>query len=70
MINMIPISVSVVPHAGTWIEIPTYSLLTIFQSSFPTRERGLKFETLVIVKSVYDVVPHAGTWIEIYETSQ
>ena len=32
----------VVPHAGTWIEIITVALLICFSLSFPTRERGLK----------------------------
>ena len=34
----------VVPHAGTWIEIPESIMIQLEkQSSFPTRERGLKF---------------------------
>ena len=33
--------------------------------SFPTRERGLKFNLLAISMPFSPVVPHAGTWIEI-----
>ena len=59
------INTAVVPHAGTWIEISSHTPNNRILSSFPTRERGLKF-----VKQVNDqipkcVVPHAGTWIEI-----
>ena len=32
----------VVPHAGTWIEIPTSVHFPFNVTSFPTRERGLK----------------------------
>ena len=34
---------TVVPHAGTWIEIMFVALMTSANSSFPTRERGLKY---------------------------
>ena len=36
--------VSVVPHAGTWIEIERLIDVNQNYTSFPTRERGLKFE--------------------------
>ena len=57
---------SVVPHAGTWIEI-TFSILFQFLpfSSFPTRERGLKCYRLNQGRAFIKVVPHAGTWIEM-----
>ena len=32
----------VVPHAGTWIEMPKACICLIASMSFPTRERGLK----------------------------
>ena len=34
----------VVPHAGTWIEIHKPDIYCNVGGSFPTRERGLKFE--------------------------
>ena len=34
-------------------------------TSFPTRERGLKFTGPIYVTKRNVVVPHAGTWIEI-----
>ena len=55
----------VVPHAGTWIEMLTTSCPVLTSSSFPTRERGLKFASGWIASSHMSVVPHAGTWIEI-----
>ena len=33
---------TVVPHAGTWIEIDIFITLLLKILSFPTRERGLK----------------------------
>ena len=36
------ISRIVVPHAGTWIEIELYEYHKPTDTSFPTRERGLK----------------------------
>ena len=54
----------VVPHAGTWIEIVPYKTAVKIRLSFPTRERGLKYYLMRLVKS-RNVVPHAGTWIEI-----
>ena len=57
----------VVPHAGTWIEIPivlhAFGVKTL--ASFPTRERGLKWHYSTSLSNVSRVVPHAGTWIEI-----
>ena len=32
--------IAVVPHAGTWIEIPFYGDYDVKPTSFPTRERG------------------------------
>ncbi len=37
-------------------------------TSFPTRERGLKFTGPIYVTKRNVVVPHAGTWIEILLT--
>ena len=34
----------VVPHEGTWIEILEEIISLVSDSSFPTRERGLKFD--------------------------
>ena len=56
----------VVPHEGTWIEIPTFSENTVSRLTFPTRERGLKFEFFIFFKEFRIVVPHEGTWIEIH----
>ena len=36
----------VVPHAGTWIEIIFFVMSVVKSLSFPTRERGLKYEIL------------------------
>ena len=55
----------VVPHAGTWIEIYTITTSDNIAGSFPTRERGLKYEAYVHSSIDSLVVPHAGTWIEI-----
>ena len=41
----IPLYGYVVPHEGTWIEITEHSVSPFRkQPSFPTRERGLKFD--------------------------
>ena len=56
---------AVVPHAGTWIEIPNMTSEWIIAGSFPTRERGLKLYIQGAGTPEYVVVPHAGTWIEI-----
>ena len=55
----------VVPHAGTWIEIMIHPQYADRFMSFPTRERGLKFETSMFSFEPFIVVPHAGTWIEM-----
>ena len=56
---------AVVPHAGTWIEICILSNLVEVVTSFPTRERGLKFMAVLADQDPGKVVPHAGTWIEM-----
>ena len=56
---------TVVPHAGTWIEIRGLFGTLRGVLSFPTRERGLKYPICKLVVQLVDVVPHAGTWIEI-----
>ena len=40
---MLPGPLIVVPHAGTWIEIEIVVVNTQCTTSFPTRERGLKY---------------------------
>ena len=55
---------SVVPHAGTWIEISFRIELHCRKSSFPTRERGLKWLS-VGLKVAVRVVTHMGMQIEI-----
>ena len=55
---------AVVPHAGTWIEIRKFHVQISKITSFPTRERGLKFLSICL-SGACRVVPHAGTWIEI-----
>ena len=37
----------------------------VYPSSFPTRERGLKFDMFTKKQEFLPVVPHAGTWIEM-----
>ena len=56
---------SVVPHAGTWIEIIWRIISRFLHGSFPTRERGLKSFLVLAHKAADVVVPHAGTWIEM-----
>ena len=56
---------TVVPHAGTWIEITAMYQLSQALASFPTRERGLKLKQKDYVLESSGVVPHARTWIEI-----
>ena len=56
---------AVVPHAGTWIEIGMYEYMHPGIMSFPTRERGLKFVSLLTLSGINTVVPHTGMWIEI-----
>ena len=57
---------SVVPHAGTWIEITCLEAEYRLRLSFPTRERGLKLRFNDAKIATMIVVPHAGTWIEIF----
>ena len=61
----------VVPLAGTWIEIPGYDLCSDGPGmSFPSRERGLKYDLMANDDKNTNVVPLAGTWIEIHEARQ
>ena len=56
----------VVPFAGAWIEMQKGVCWNMVrQSSFPSRERGLKFYRWWTVKPEFAVVPFAGAWIEI-----
>ena len=59
------VSLIVVPHAGTWIEMNLDFLCPDVNMSFPTRERGLKLKDYKELLDSGIVVPHAGTWIEI-----
>ena len=66
--NVHSVSYLVVPHAGTWIEIALQYTLLQGPQSFPTRERGLKYDLNLDWLLEEWVVPHAGTWIEIVRT--
>ena len=57
--------IKVAPFAGAWIEIVSVLLASTLSPSLPSRERGLKLNTLVdrIARTV--VAPFAGAWIEI-----
>ena len=35
-------------------------------ASLPTRERGLKLQTMIFLFSIRLVAPHAGAWIETF----
>ena len=55
----------VTPYAGVWIEIFESLACSVFPSSLPTRECGLKLSTDRINASQKNVTPYAGVWIEI-----
>ena len=60
---------TVVPHAGTWIEIAT--MLQSGVQNFVVPHAGTWIEILDSIKkpSISLVVPHAGTWIEIVQAN-
>ena len=58
-------TVSVAPYAGAWIEMNSNADIGASLSSLPTRERGLKFNSVKVVVNIYLVAPYAGAWIEI-----
>ena len=60
------ICLSVAPLAGAWIEILLYSSTSLGVASLPSRERGLKSESLFDKLTPDEVAPLAGAWIEIY----
>ena len=57
---------SVVPHAGTWIEITVTKAWGI--ETYVVPHAGTWIEIAWPAESVisFSVVPHAGTWIEIF----
>ena len=51
-------NLKVVPHAGTWIEISSISRsIKITHTSFPTRERGLKYSVYLPLYCAYRSFP-------------
>ena len=55
----------VAPYAGAWIEICFHRLKRQPSGSLPTRERGLKWLSLLVLVLSFYVAPNAGAWIEI-----
>ena len=55
----------VTPFAGVWIEIFVASSATPSKLSLPSRECGLKYQTLRLLSQLHLVTPFAGVWIEI-----
>ena len=55
----------VVPHAGTWIEIPQRSTKNGRAPVVPHAGTWIEIKDTAIKQNSADVVPHAGTWIEI-----
>ena len=56
----------VAPLAGAWIEIGDGGKILVEQGkSLPSRERGLKLNTLLLYIQNRSVAPLAGAWIEI-----
>ena len=58
-------SPSVVPLAGTWIEIYISYALRIFHKVVPLAGTWIEIPTTGKNDDVYWVVPLTGTWIEI-----
>ena len=64
---------NVAPFAGAWIEITFYLYRCTVAGSLPSRERGLKYKSLVFAILSVFVAPFAGAWIEMHcgiKTSQ
>ena len=59
----------VTPFAGVWIEIPFYKDIATTAPSLPSRECGLKFQSLDTVFFTISVTPFAGVWIEIFDNT-
>ena len=55
----------VAPYAGAWIEIANTCSSVYPIRSLPTRERGLKWLSIITYIKCFRVAPYAGAWIEI-----
>ena len=55
----------VVPHAGTWIEIPQRSTKNGSAPVVPHAGTWIEISMIPKFKWSQLVVPHAGTWIEM-----
>ena len=55
----------VVPHAGTWIEIPGAGRQNPEKTVVPHAGTWIEIDWLWLLIRHTIVVPHAGTWIEI-----
>ena len=61
---------AVVPHAGTWIEIQFSIQYDLENSSFPTRERGLKLKKQRAIKTVCGRSPRGNVdWNDVISMS-
>ena len=63
MINLI----HVVPHAGTWIEIPGAGRQNPEKTVVPHAGTWIEIPYIITSLLPQSVVPHAGTWIEILD---
>ena len=57
--------VTVVPHAGTWIEIYLINIHAAFEKVVPHAGTWIEITLVFCGEQSFTVVPHAGTWIEI-----
>ena len=57
--------ISVVPHAGTWIEIFTIPYIMNKYLVVPHAGTWIEIAQEIDLPEQKTVVPHAGTWIEI-----
>ena len=55
----------VAPFAGAWIEMNSYTQQMKSAASLPSRERGLKYVSVLYFSPELHVAPFAGAWIEI-----
>ena len=61
-----PVQVNVAPFTGAWIEIARRRPLRVGdRMSLPSRERGLKLATAMMIGLPSIVAPFTGAWIEI-----
>ena len=63
--TVLVIDICVVPHAGTWIEIGTFSQEKVLHDVVPHAGTWIEMQNASILSSATFVVPHAGTWIEM-----